>query len=166
MLPRRGVCFVAAIASSSACVVPLGSTEVADLELLPPEISDIDIVCDVDKGAWTIDLVATAWTGAAELIWTDDGEYVEFHTFQSVAAAPKGKRDQLILEMSVAVDWRVNGNGTTAFTCAHEPSVLVTVADLDGVVSDCARFGNDPDLVAMVPDVPECDQLWESLIIE
>ena len=146
--------------------MPGGSTEVPEIELSPPQIDKIDVVCDVNRGQWTIELVATAWVGGAELIWTDDGEYAELHTFQSIQAAPKGKRDLLILEMSVAVDWRVGGNSSTAFTCAHEPSVLITVEDLDGVVSDCARFGNDPDLISLVPDVPSCDQIWDALVIE
>jgi len=171
-VPRRGDGVAAvtrvsllAVCGAVGCLLPGGDSAVLNPELSPPEIDDIDLVCDVDKGLWTIELVVSAWTGGAELMWTTDAEYVEIHSFQSISAGPKGKREVLILEMSSAVDWRVGGNGATAFSCASTPSVLVTVFDLDREISDCARFGYRPDLVETL-NVSSCDQVWDSLVID
>lgn len=125
-------------------------------ELTTPALDEVALACDVGESKWRLDATATSWTGGGHLYWTVDGEYVEKHYVRSISAAGDGSSDTLLLELSVAADWReVSSGSSTAFTCGQDPAWRLVIYDTEEAVADCRAEG-DEALWADQPDVPAC----------
>lgn len=138
-----------------ACLAPgAGSEDVLDPDLETPVITSFSWGCDVEDNAWSLQVVASAWTGGGDLWLTTDGLYVEKHRVRSRQVAPDGTRDELGVDLSIAADWRdVSLGSSTVFRCADVPSLRFVLDAPSGAVVDCRNEGN-----AVWPeDAPLCD---------
>lgn len=128
----------------------------ADVKLEPPTIESLDVVCDADRGRWTLTIDATAWTGGATTAWTSDGTYVELHDFSTESYADDGSYEVLVMTLSIVEDWREAAASSTVFLCTEEPSLVLSLRGTDGEQADCATWGPNPELLAALEDVPQC----------
>ena len=123
----------------------------------PPDIVEADLGCDLDAGSWTLTLAVSGWAGRVRTWWTADGVYVEDHGVPATAYAEDGTGQEFQLDLSITPDFRLVLEGSaTAHSCASNPSVLLSIDDLDGEPHDCLVFpGSDIDWSA-IADVPSC----------
>ena len=149
------------VAALVGCGLPPGpgpGIDTAGPDLPPPTIADLALACDVGANRWHLTLEASSWAGNAVSWWTEDGAYIEKHRLPSVAFAEDGSAETFDLSLGIVSDWRSQSDGSsTAFTCARDVDVLVTLEDLDGNRVDCATRGPDPARWADIDDTPSCD---------
>src|SRR6185436_4887493 len=74
--------------------------------LVPPQITALDLACDVEGEKWTLSASASSWTGGGTLWFTEDGEYVEKHTVRTKSAEPDGSAETLGADIGIVSDWR------------------------------------------------------------
>jgi hypothetical protein len=140
-----------------ACRVPPATVPDPSPTLTPPRLAQVSWGCLEDRETWRLEAVATSWTGAATLTLTRDGDHAEVHPVRSIAVDPDGSEDTLRVDLDVAADWRLASPGSrTAFLCTAPPDGVLTIADLDGVVTDCAWLGPGTAWRDL-PDPPRCD---------
>lgn len=126
--------------------------------LSTPRIVEASLTCDADDAAWTLEVLADAWTGGGVSVWTVDGVYVEVHKVLSVVAAADGSADELLLELGIVEDWREAASGaTTNFSCPTDPNVVFVLDDVHGDPVDCRAWGPDPSVWEQVADISACE---------
>lgn len=116
-----------------------------EVALRPPTLDAASVVCDAEEARWELELRATAWTGGATTAWTVDGAYIELHDLDRVSWEPDGTYEILALTLPIVDDWREVTDDSTVFTCASDPSGVVTLQDVDGATVACRAWGPDPD---------------------
>lgn len=130
-----------------------------------PLITSVTLSCDAADAAWSLEVLADAWTGGGNLWMARDTSRVERHRVPSVAAEADGSGDRLSLGLTVVADWRYQVSGSsTAWRCAdaEELSFLVAIYTTDGDGrADCRTWGRDPTLWERTEDVTACDTVLE-----
>jgi len=127
----------------------------------PPSITDVSWSCDADLERWRLDIGCDSWSNGGVLYLSEDFSYIEEHPIKSRSAADDGSADDLRVDLSIAADWReVSAGKSTAFGCTQTPNGLFVVFDREDQVSDCRRFGPNPQDWASAPDVPKCESDW------
>jgi hypothetical protein len=125
------------------------------VEIGAPVIESFSVACDVDAGLWTLDAIATTWTGGGNALWSEDLVYVEAHAVPVAESAPDAGPDELVLVLAIVNDWRAQApNSSTVFTCADDPNVVFTLYDVDGGAADCVVIGPDAAALAELPEDP------------
>lgn len=165
--PAQGILAVMRLSPSlllllAACLPPGGTGPLPDA-LVPasPALVDLTVACDVEAGAWTVEVGTDAWAGGAVLLWTENGTYVERHdTFRSTRAAQDGSSDRLRNDVAIVTDFRPAENGRTAFACTVLPSALLWVLDLGGAPSDCRQVGPHTAPLLVIEGVPACPEVY------
>ena len=141
----------------AGCFLPPAGKPVEEGEIGTPSIAEFRLWCDHDRGVWEVRIVTDAWSGGATAHLTEDSVYVEKKNIDSVGFAADGSEDRLEASFPVAEDWRDVGGRTTAFRCSDDPSILITVSDLDGKTVDCRVLGPNPGVFPLL-GVGSCDQ--------
>lgn len=147
------------------CLFPLGEEQVIPDTNEPPEIVEIETLCDPDIGRWRFEVTTDAWSGGGDLFLTEDGEYIEEHkTLRSVRAEGDGSGDLLRAELVIIDDFRQGGGGSTVFGCGASLYGWVLVVDLFGELSDCLPAGEWPE--GIDPEALECGEFPEASLAE
>lgn len=113
------------------------------VEVGPPELVSIELLCDPDKDGWKLAATSTGFSGGGQSQWTEDGRYVELHTVPVVSSAVDGSAESLSLSLAIVPDWRLQVDGaSTVFTCGDAPSVSFALLDATGEFAACATFAD------------------------
>jgi hypothetical protein len=116
-------------------------------ERVPPvvdgevSITEARIQCNLEDGAWELDIITAGWSGGAVSYWTEDGGYVEKKALEAREYAEDGSWEHLVGSYSIIDDWRQAGARSTAFSCHAEHELLIEVRQPDGSVAACVQYG-------------------------
>ena len=126
-----------------ACI-PSGTRnneQVAPVQNIDVEILEARIQCNLEGGAWELDVVTRGWSGGAISYWTEDGAYVEKKALEAREYAEDGSWEHLVGSYSIIDDWRQAGARSTAFSCHANHELLIEVRKPDGSVAACVLYG-------------------------
>lgn len=144
----------------AACGAGGGPPTPSQVDPGPPLIDTLTVECDAEVARWTLVVETTAWVGAVSTDWTTDGRYLEHHELTGVAFREDGTFERRRLRLDIVSDFRKQGLGRTAFSCAHDPDVLLVVRDLEGAVTDCRAIGPEPERWADLEGTGDCATPW------